>query len=70
MYDASFTFTPDQRAIRDAVQKICDKYGEQYWIDAEREHRFPEEFVREMADHGWLGIAMPEEYGGGGMGIT
>ncbi|MBT3371348.1 MAG: acyl-CoA/acyl-ACP dehydrogenase [Rhodospirillaceae bacterium] len=70
MYDASFTFTPDQRAIRDAVQKICDKFGEQYWMDAEREHRFPDEFVREMADNGWLGIAMPVEYGGGGLGIT
>src|SRR5690606_31432156 len=48
----------------------CQEFGEDYWLACERDARFPEEFYRTMAEAGWLGIAMPEEYGGSGLGVT
>jgi acyl-CoA dehydrogenase len=62
--------TPDQEAIRNAVKAICDKFDDDYWLDKDRKHEFPFDFHRAIADGGWLGIAMPEEYGGAGLGIT
>ena len=62
--------TPEQIAVRDAVQEICDQFDDDYWAELDRKHQFPHEFAKAMADGGWLGIAMPEEYGGAGMGVT
>jgi len=62
--------TEDQQAIRDAVVKLMSAYEADYWLDCDNEGRFPEEYVQAVADGGWLGIAMPEEYGGSGLGIT
>ncbi len=63
-------FTEDQTAIQDAIAKICSNYGDDYWLETDRTGTFPEDFVKEFADGGWLGIAMPEEYGGANLGIT
>ena len=60
----------DHVAIADAVRSVCAKFDDEYWMNCERDHRFPWEFYNLMAAGGWLGIAMPEEYGGGGRGIT
>lgn len=65
-----FAFTPEQEQIREAVLRVCARFGESYWLEKERESRFPEEFYRAMAEGNWLGIAIPEEYGGAGLGIT
>ncbi len=62
--------TPDQQEIRDAALRIASKFGPDYWLERDREGGFPEEFYRACADDGWLGIAMPEAYGGAGLGIT
>ncbi|SLN75742.1 acyl-CoA dehydrogenase family protein [Oceanibacterium hippocampi] len=62
--------TEDQLAIRDAIEKKCRKYDESYWLARDNDGRFPDEFVRDFAADGWLGIAMPEEYGGSGLGLT
>ena len=62
--------TEDQQAIRDAVGRICAKYDDAYWLERDRKGGFPEDFVADMVAGGWLGIAMPEEYGGAGQGIT
>ncbi len=63
-------FTEDQIAIQDAIGKICANYGDDYWLEADRTGTFPEDFLKEFVDGGWLGIAMPEEYGGSNLGIT
>ena len=65
----SYEFTDEQRQIREAVLKMCGRFGDDYWLDHDRSGVFPEEFYRAVADEGWLGIAMPEAYGGAGLGI-
>lgn len=66
----SIDFTPDQQAIRVAVSKLCESFGDDYWLERDRDGCFPEEFCRAIADHGYMGIAMPIAYGGSGLGIT
>ena len=63
-------FTDDQNAIRDAVASLCTRFDDDYWLQRDRSGDFPEDFYRAFANGGWLGIAMPEEYGGSGLGIT
>ncbi|KGD92927.1 acyl-CoA dehydrogenase [Achromobacter sp. RTa] len=65
-----FDFTPDQLALRDAVSRICDRYPDEYWLERDREGGFPEPLHADLARDGWLGIAMPQEYGGAGLGMT
>jgi len=65
-----FSFTPDQLAITDAVAKLCGKFDAQFWLDRDRDGGFPEDFYRAVATAGWLGIAMPQQYGGAGLGIA
>ena len=58
-----------QQAIRDAVAKVCAQFDAEYWRRTDETGIWPEEFTKAMADGGWLGIAMPEEVGGSGMGL-
>jgi acyl-CoA dehydrogenase len=62
--------TPERVEIRDAVRAICNKFDDAYWAEKDRTHSFPFEFAKAIADGGWLGIAMPTEYGGAGLGLT
>jgi acyl-CoA dehydrogenase len=62
--------TPERAEIRDAVRAICNKFDDTYWGEKDRTHSFPFEFAKAIADGGWLGIAMPTEYGGAGLGVT
>lgn len=62
--------TPQLQQIKDAVESVCDRFDDAYWLKCDRDHRFPDEFRTAMAEAGWLGITMPEEYGGAGLGIT
>jgi acyl-CoA dehydrogenase len=64
------TLTPAQAEIREAVLKVCARFGDDYWLEKDRDGGFPVEFHRAFAEAGWLGIAMPEAYGGSGLGIT
>ncbi len=66
----SFFLSDDQLAIRDAISKLCADFDADYWLHCDNEGRFPQEFVDAICAGGWLGIAMPEEYGGSGLGIT
>ncbi|MDO8774931.1 MAG: acyl-CoA dehydrogenase family protein [Burkholderiaceae bacterium] len=66
----NFTLTEDQIAIRTAVEDICGNFGDEYWLKKDGEGGFPEDFYQAMAKAGWLGIAMPTEYGGAGLGIS
>jgi len=65
-----FSFTPDQQAIKEAIAKLCVRFDAQYWLERDRDGGFPEDFYRAVAEAGWLGIAMPQAYGGAGLGIT
>ncbi|MGZ8154822.1 MAG: acyl-CoA dehydrogenase family protein [Burkholderiales bacterium] len=65
-----FSFTAEQEAIRDAVARICARFDLDYWLERDREGGFPLDFHAALAKDGWLGIAMPQEYGGAGLGIT
>ena len=64
----NFDLTQDQVAIREAVTGVCADFNDDYWLRKDREGGFPEDFYRAMANAGWLGIAMPGEYGGAGLG--
>ena len=66
----NFEPTADQLRIREAVARLCARFGDEYWLGCEREHRFPTDFHQTLAAEGWLGIAMPEAYGGSGLGIS
>ncbi len=66
----TFTLTKDQQEIRAAVARLCEGFGDDYWLKKDEEGSFPHEFHRATAKAGWLGIAMPEAYGGSGLGIT
>jgi len=59
----------DLQLIEDAVADRCREFGDEYWSACDEDHRFPWEFYASMAEGGWVGIAFPEEYGGGGRGI-
>lgn len=65
-----FAFTSEQEAIRDAIARICSRFGDDYWLKKDREGGFPAELHQALARDGWLGIAMPERYGGAGLGIS
>jgi len=64
------SLSEQHEAIRDGVKQICDQFGDDYWSARDEEKSFPFEFHRAMADAGWLGITMPEELGGAGLGVT
>ncbi|MFC3228897.1 acyl-CoA dehydrogenase family protein [Marinibaculum pumilum] len=66
----AFDLTDDQRAIQASVRRTVDRFGEEYWLARDTEGGFPEEFYQAVAEGGWLGIAMPEAYGGAGLGVT
>ena len=65
-----FNLSDDQLAIRAAVEEICRPFDDDYWLRKDREGGFPEDFYRAIAGAGWLGIAMPAEHGGAGLGIS
>ncbi|MCB1544393.1 MAG: acyl-CoA/acyl-ACP dehydrogenase [Rhodoblastus sp.] len=60
----------ERQAIQDGVRAVVTKFGDDYWLERDEDGKFPFEFHKAMADGGWLGITMPEEYGGSGLGVT
>jgi acyl-CoA dehydrogenase len=65
-----FEIDDEHTAIRDGVRRICADFPDEYWRRCDAEHEFPWDFYAALAGAGWLGVAIPEEYGGGGRGIT
>jgi acyl-CoA dehydrogenase len=67
-------FTPDRSeeldAIRQGVRSVMLRFDDEYWLARDEDGVFPFEFHKAMAEAGWLGITMPEEYGGSGLGVT
>ena len=66
----NFELTDDQQSIQAAIQKICQPFDDAYWLARDTDGAFPEDFVKAITEGGWLGIAMPEAYGGAGLGVT
>ncbi|KRS10269.1 acyl-CoA dehydrogenase [Roseovarius atlanticus] len=65
-----FALNAEQKELRDAIGKVCAKFDLAYWRDCDANERYPEEFYREMVNGGWVGLTLPTEYGGAGLGIT
>ena len=66
----NFEFSEQQLSIQEAVSRICSNFGDDYWLARDTDGDFPEEFVHAITEGGWLGIAMPEEFGGSGLGVS
>jgi acyl-CoA dehydrogenase len=66
----NFGSDPIHEDIRVAVRNVCKQFPDLYWREHDRNHEFPWEFYAAMAEGGWVGIAIPEQYGGGGQGIA
>ncbi len=65
-----FTWSESQRQIRDSVLGLCRQFDDRYWLERDESGAFPEDFCRAIADAGWIGVAVPEAYGGAGLGVT
>jgi len=65
-----FSFSEEQQHIREAINKICQQFDDEYWLKRDNEGGFPHELHQALAKDGWLGICIPQEYGGSGLGIT
>jgi acyl-CoA dehydrogenase len=68
--NVDYTSDPVHEDIRSAVRKLCAGFPDEYWAECDEKHEFPSEFFKAIADGGWLGLTIPEEYGGGGLGVT
>jgi acyl-CoA dehydrogenase len=65
-----FALNQEQQQIRDSILKLCARFDDAYWLDKDKSGEFPHELHAALAEAGWLGIAMPPEFGGAGLGIT
>ncbi|MGF6637340.1 acyl-CoA dehydrogenase family protein [Paraburkholderia sp. BL10I2N1] len=66
----NFDLNEDQLSIQSSIEKICEEFDDEYWLERDRNGGFPHEFYRTLAENGWLGIAMSPDYGGAGLGMT
>lgn len=66
----SVSLTDEQRLVRDSIRELCADFDRSYWREKDREEEYPREFVDALGAHGWLGMLIPEEYGGAGMTTT
>src|SRR3546814_978272 len=66
---AMYELTAEQQSIVNSVAKLCSQFDDSYWRERDENHEFPWDFYNVFADGGWLGMTMPEEFGGGGLGI-
>lgn len=66
----NFAWSAEHEQMRSAIERVCAPFDADYWLRKDREGGFPDDFHRALADAGWLGIAMPEAYGGAGLGIS
>ncbi|KAK7215965.1 hypothetical protein V2G26_003968 [Clonostachys chloroleuca] len=63
-------WTEQRRSVREAIGKVCSRYLDEYWLEKDNKHQFPWDLYKDLAIDGWLGICLPEEYGGSGLGIS
>ena len=63
-------FNQSQLTVREAISQICSKFPNSYWQEHDQETKDPQKFHTALAQNGWLGIAIPEELGGAGLGMS
>jgi len=63
-------FTDEQLSVRDGISNICVNFPNTYWQECDQNEKDPKEFHAALAKDGWLGIALPEEFGGAGLGMS
>lgn len=68
--DQHVQLNENQRLVRNSIRNVCEDFDAEYWRSCADTGDYPHEFVSELADRGWMGILIPEEYGGAGMGTT
>ncbi len=66
----SFILTDEQQALVEGIEAVCSRYPDEYWLERDRDGQYPHAFHHDLAEGGWLGIAMPEKFGGSGLGMT
>jgi len=64
-----FDFSDEQRMMAEQVQQLAKSFDLEYWREHDTTGEYPMDFFKAFADAGWLGIAIPEEYGGAGLGM-
>ena len=69
MTDMSFALTDDQKALKTAVYDLCKQYSPEYWRDLDAKREYPDALVNDLTKAGYLGVLIPHEYGGAGLGI-
>ncbi len=65
-----FAFSEFQQSLRGAIEKVCARFGDDYWLERDRDGKFPDAFHRALAADGWLGVCIPQDHGGSGLGIS
>ena len=65
-----FALTEQQELIRKEVAALARSFSLDYWLEKDRKHQYPHEFVKAFAENGWVGLMIPEAYGGAGLGVT
>ncbi len=65
----NFELSQEQQSIREAVTQLCSNFPESYWRERDIDGVFPNDFYKAMGEAGWLGLAIPEQYGGSGLGV-
>ncbi len=65
-----FALSDAQEQIRQEVAALACRFDAEYWLGKDDRHEYPHEFVEAFAKAGWLGLMIPEEFGGAGLGIT
>lgn len=65
-----FDLSEDQRALQDLCTRLAGTFEDSYWQGIDEDCRFPREFWDRMAESGLLGLAVPAEYGGSGLGLV
>src|SRR5260370_42173785 len=66
MADMSFALTDDQKALKAAVYDLCKQYSAEYWRELDAKREYPDAFVSDLTKAGYLGVLIPQEYGGAG----
>lgn len=66
----NFRMSEEMQAIQEAISRVCDRFGDDYWLAKDRDGGYPHEFHQAFVDGGWLGICLPQAYGGSGLGIS
>ena len=69
MASIDLALTDDQRALKVGITEICKRYPGEYWRDLDSRREYPEKFVNELTQAGYLGCLIPPEYGGAGLGM-